>query len=76
MEKILNHNGFDGIKNLAIHYWKHAFANKQDNTNHLFDEDIQIGICGDSFSIGKVDGAIISSNRVYQKLLSSNSLVG
>ena len=22
MENILNRNGFDGIKNLAIHYWK------------------------------------------------------
>ena len=76
MEKILNRNGFDGIKNLAIHYWKHAFANKQDNTSYIFDEDTQIGICGDSFSIGQVDGAIISSNKVYQKLLSSNSLEG
>ena len=76
MEKKLNRNGFDGIKNLAIHYWKHAFANKQDHTSHVFDEDRQIGICGDSFSIGQVDGAIISSNKVYQKLLSSNSLEG
>ena len=76
MEKKLNRNGFDGIKNLAIHYWKHAFANKQHHTSHVFDEDRQIGICGDSFSIGQVDGAIISSNKVYQKLLSSNSLEG
>ena len=74
MGKVLNRNGFDGIRNLAIHYWKHAFANKQNHTSHLFDEDIQIGICGDSFSIGQTDGAIISSNKVYQKLLSSNSL--
>ena len=76
MEKILNRNGFDGIKNLASHYWKHAFSNKQDHISHFFDEDTQIGICGDSFSIGQVDGAIISSNKVYQKLLSSNSLEG
>jgi len=74
MGKKLNRNGFDGIKNLAIHYWKHAFANKQDHISHIFDEDRQIGICGDSFSIGQVDGAIISSIKVYQKLLSSNSL--
>ena len=74
MGKVLNLNGFDGIRNLAIHYWRHAFSNKQDHISHFFDEDTQVGICGDSFSKGQTDGAIISSNKVYQKLLSSNSL--
>ncbi len=74
MGKILNFNGFDSIENLDIHYWKHAFSSKQDHISHFFDEDTQIGICGDSFSIGQADGAIISSDKVYQKLLSSNSL--
>ena len=74
MGKVLNLNGFDGIRNLAIHYWRHAFSNKQDHISHFFDEDTQIGICGDSFSKGQADGAIVSANKVYQKLISSNSL--
>ena len=71
MEEILNHNGFGEVKNLGIHYWKHAFSIQQDQVSHFFDKDTKMGICGDSFSIGKVDGAIISSYEVYQKILSS-----
>ena len=70
MEELLNLNRFDNIKNLTIHYWKYAFSNKQDHVSHFFDENTQLGICGDSFSVGQVDGAIISSNEVYQKILS------
>jgi len=69
IEEILNRNSFNNIKNLSIHYWKHAFSTKQDNVSHFFDENTQLGICGDSFSVGQVDGAIVSSNEVYRKIL-------
>ena len=62
--------GVCNIKNLSIHYWKHAFSIKQDNVSHFFDKNTQLGICGDSFSAGQVDGAIVSSNEVYRKILS------
>ena len=70
IEEILNRNSFNNISNLSIHYWKHAFSTKQDNISHFFDEKTQLGICGDSFSVGQVDGAIVSSNEVYRKILS------
>ena len=70
MEEILNLNSFDNIKNLTTHYWKHAFSIRQDHVSHFFDENTQLGICGDSFSVGQVDGAIVSSSKVYQKILS------
>ena len=75
IEEILNRNSFDNIKDLSIHYWKHAFSIKQDNVSHFFDENTQLKFQydnGDSFikSMGQVDGAIISSNEVYRKILS------
>ena len=70
MKKVLNFNSFNNVKNLNIHYWKHAFSVGQNHFSHFFDENKQLGICGDSFSVGQVDGAIISSNEVYRKILS------
>ena len=69
LHKLLKENGFKHVKYLSLHYWKYAYSSKQNNISHIFDERINLGICGDSFSIGKVDGAVQSSDKVYQDLL-------
>ncbi len=71
MRKVLRSNGFDKIENFSPHFWKYGFSLNQNNISHFYDEDIRLGICGDSFSIGQVDGAIISSDKVYHKILSN-----
>ena len=71
IRNVLHINGFDKIENFSIHFWKYAFSLNQNNISHLYDEEIHLGICGDSFSIGQVDGAIISSDKVYYKILSN-----
>ena len=71
MRKVLHINGFDKIENFSAHFWKYAFSLNQNNISHFYDEKIHLGICGDSFSIGQVDGAIISSGKVYNKILSN-----
>ena len=71
MRKVLHINGFDKIENFSTHFWKYAFSLNQNNISHFYDEKIHLGICGDSFSIGQVDGAIISSGKVYNKILSN-----
>ena len=32
-------------------------------------KNLKIGLCGDSFSVGKVDGSIISANELSKKIL-------
>ena len=71
MRKVLHINGFDKIENFSTHFWKYAFSLNQNNISHFYDGNINLGICGDSFSIGQVDGAIISSDKVYHKILSN-----
>tara|TARA_Y100001934_G_scaffold55055_1_gene67869 strand:- start:282 stop:1205 length:924 start_codon:yes stop_codon:yes gene_type:complete len=68
IKKLLYDFGFANITGLNIHYWRYAFSNNQNNPDYLFDEDIGLGICGDSFSIGKVDGAIKSAVKLSSKL--------
>ena len=70
-KQLLMDEGFKDVKNLNLHYWKYAYTSNQNNTDHVFNKDMNLGVCGDSFSIGKVDGAIKSSNKVCQKILST-----
>ena len=68
VEGLLNSSGFENIKGLSVHYWKYAFADNQDNPDYFFDESTGLGICGDSFSIGKVDGAVKSAELLFSQL--------
>ncbi len=62
---LLNSSGFEKIKGLNVHYWRYAFADNQDNPDYFFDKSTGLGICGDSFSIGKVDGAVKSAELLF-----------
>ena len=68
VKRLLNKSGFANIKGLNVHYWRYAFANNQDNPDSFFDESTGLGICGDSFSIGKVDGAVKSAELLFSQL--------
>ena len=68
VKELLNNSGFVDIRGLKVHYWRYAFADNQDNPDYFFDESTGLGICGDSFSIGKVDGAIKSAELLFCQL--------
>jgi len=68
VEGLLNSSGFEDIEGLNVHYWRYAFANNQDNTDYFFDKSTGLGICGDSFSVGKVDGAVKSAELLSIQL--------
>jgi predicted NAD/FAD-dependent oxidoreductase len=65
----LKHLGFNSYSNLSLHFWKYAFSKKQNNPSHFFDKDEMLGICGDSFSVGQADGAILSANQTFTDLI-------
>ena len=68
VEGLLNSSGFENIKGLNVHYWRYAFADNQDNSDYFFDKGTGLGVCGDSFSVGKVDGAIKSAELLCIQL--------
>ena len=68
VEGLLNSSGFENIKGLNVHYWKYAFAGNQNNPDYFFDKNNGLGICGDSFSVGKVDGAVKSAELLFIQL--------
>ena len=68
VEGLLDSSGFENIKGLNVHYWRYAFADNQDNPDYFFDENNGLGVCGDSFSMGKVDGAIKSAELLFFQL--------
>ena len=68
VEGLLSNSGFENIKGLNVHYWRYAFADNQDNPDYFFDKSTGLGFCGDSFSVGKVDGAIKSSELLFFQL--------
>ena len=70
IKEMLKDHGFRQINNLSPHYWKYAYSEKQNNLSHFFDDKRKLGVCGDSFSLGKVDGAILSAQLVYENLKS------
>jgi len=65
----LKHLGFNSYSNLSLHFWKYAFSKEQNNPSHFFDKDEMLGICGDSFSVGQADGAIVSANQTFTDLI-------
>ena len=68
VEGLLSNSGFENIKGLNVHYWRYAFADNQDNPDYFFEESTGLGICGDSFSIGKIDGAVKSAKLLCIQL--------
>lgn len=69
VKELLSGSGFENIKGLNVHYWRYAFANNQDNTDYFFNKSTGLGVCGDSFSVGKVDGAVKSAELLCIQLL-------
>ena len=71
-DKILNNLllniGFENYSHLRLHFWKYAFSEDQNNTTNYFDKNKMLGICGDSFSVGQANGAIVSAEKTFKDL--------
>ena len=68
VEGLLNSSGFENVRGLNVHYWRYAFADNQDNPDYYFNISTGLGVCGDSFSVGKVDGAVKSAELLFIQL--------
>ena len=61
-------SGFKKFSFYNLHYWRYAFTEGQNNITNYFDEDNMLGVCGDSFSVGQADGAVVSAHKTFEHL--------
>ena len=64
----LKESGFKNISYYNLHYWKYAFTEGQNNIANYFNENNMLAICGDSFSVGQADGAVVSAQKVFEHI--------
>ena len=53
----------------ALHFWKYAMSEKNNNLGSLIDEDLKVIVCGDWCMNGKVEGGFLSAKNATNKLL-------
>ena len=53
----------------ALHFWKYAMSEKNNNLGSLLDEDLKVIVCGDWCMNGKVEGGFLSAKDAANKLL-------
>ena len=59
----------NNYKHKALHFWKYAMSEKNNNLGSLLDEDFKIIVCGDWCMNGKVEGGFLSAKDAVNKLL-------
>ena len=59
----------NNYKHKALHFWKYAMSEKNNNLGSLLDEDLKVIVCGDWCMNGKVEGSFLSAKDAVNKLL-------
>ena len=70
IKRHLKESGFKNFSFYNLHYWKYAFTERQNNITNYFNEDNMLALCGDSFSVGQADGAVVSAQKTFEKIRS------
>ena len=70
IKRHLKESGFKNFSFYNLHYWKYAFTEGQNNITNYYNEDNMLAICGDSFSTGQADGAVVSAQKTFEKIRS------
>ena len=68
IKRHLKESGFKNISYYNLHYWKYAFTEGQNNIANYFNEDNMLALCGDSFSVGQADGAVVSAQKTFEQI--------
>ena len=53
----------------ALHFWKYAMSEKNNNLGSLLDEDLKVIVCGDWCMNGKVEGGFLSAKDAAKKFI-------
>ena len=60
---------FNNFKHKALHFWKFAMSEKNNNLGCLLDENLKAVVCGDWCINGSVEGAFLSAKDAANKVL-------
>ena len=66
--EILDLSSDNAIQSTYLHRWNFANINFLKSDFSHFDQNMQLGVCGDWFRKGKVESAFMSANSLYNKL--------
>ena len=69
LKKKLELFGIENFQNLSIHFWKYAFSDSGSGIDSYLNNDLNLGLCGDGFGQGKVDGAITSADILVKNVI-------
>lgn len=58
----------NGATHVAVHRWRYANAGRQNGADYFLDPQQRLGICGDWFVRGRVEGAFTSANALAGRL--------
>ncbi|MDA7704940.1 FAD-dependent oxidoreductase [Rickettsiales bacterium] len=67
LQKITKFNR-ENIEYINIHRWRYANANFREAQKSLFDDNLNLGICGDYFLAGRVENGFLSALDLYNKI--------
>jgi len=60
---------FDDEFYTLAHLWRYAFVSQSIKEDYLYDESLSLGICGDYFNGKDLEGAFLSSLRLFERLV-------
>ena len=69
LKKKLELFGIENFQNLSIHFWKYAFSDSGSGIDNYLNNNLNLGLCGDGFGQGKVDGAITSADILVKNVI-------
>ena len=59
----------NNFKHKALHFWKYAMSEKNNNLGSLIDEDLKVVVCGDWCMNGRIEGGFLSAKDAANKVL-------
>ena len=69
IKKKLELFGIENLKNLSMHFWKYAYSEASSGIENYLNSKLKLGLCGDAFGKGKIDGAITSADSLVKKII-------
>jgi hypothetical protein len=73
LQNIFSISGIDLEDDFHImsHFWKYAFVTNSLDEEYIYDKNFSLGICGDFFNGTNLEGAYLSSKRLYETIVKS-----
>ena len=69
IKKRLQLIGINNPQKFSFHFWKYAYSDIGSNKQGYWNSNIGLGLCGDGFGLGKIDGALTSADFLSKQII-------